>query len=92
VACIERPARAAVQGTAVGGPNLPRAPTAGNEKILWRLLGHYSDHAALIDATAGLGDRWVLITANGEEKFLFNDTLGLRQIFYIDPCETGAVW
>ena len=70
----------------------PRTPAAGNEAILWRLLGRYTDRAALIDATAGLGGRWVIIAANGEERFLFNDALGLRQVFYIHPSETGAVW
>jgi hypothetical protein len=78
--------------TLIGHMLDPRAPASGNEEILWRLIRHYSDRSALIEATAGLGGRWVLIAANGEERFLFNDTLGLRQVFYVDPSETGAVW
>ena len=78
--------------TLIGHMLDPRAPAAGNEEILWRLLARYADRATLIDATAGLGGRWVLIAANGEERFLFNDALGLRQVFYVDPRETGAVW
>jgi len=78
--------------TLVGHMLDPRAPAAGNEEILWQLLGRYTDRATLIEATAGLGGRWVLIAANGEERFLFNDALGLRQVFYVDPRETGALW
>jgi hypothetical protein len=78
--------------TLIGHMLDPRAPAAGNEEILWRLLGRYTDRATLIESTAGLGGRWVLIAANAEERFLFNDALGLRQVFYVDPRETGAVW
>ena len=78
--------------TLIGHMLDPLAPAAGNEEILLRLLGCYANRTMLIDATASLGGRWVLIAASGEEKFLFNDALGLRQVFYIDPQETGTVW
>ena len=78
--------------TLIGHMLDPRVASAGNEEILLRLLSHYANRATLIDATAGLGGRWVLIAVKGEEKFLFNDALGLRQVSYVDPQETGAVW
>lgn len=78
--------------TLIGHMLDPLAPAAGNEEILWRLLRRYADRETLIEATAGLGGRWALVAANGEERFLFNDALGLRQVFYVDPRETGALW
>jgi hypothetical protein len=70
----------------------PLAPAAGNEEILLRLLGCYVNRTALIDATASLGGRWILIAASEEEKFLVNDALGLRQVFYVSPQDNGDVW
>jgi hypothetical protein len=78
--------------TLIGHMLDPLAPAAGNEDILWTLLSRYANRAALIDATAGLGGRWALIAINGEDKFLFTDALGLRQVFYTDPHETGVLW
>jgi len=78
--------------TLIGHMLDPLAPAAGNEAILWPLLSRYANRAALIDATAGLGGRWALIAINGEDKFLFTDALGLRQVFYTDPHETGVLW
>jgi len=78
--------------TLIGHMLDPFAPAAGNEEILLRLLGRYVNRTALIDATASLGGRWVLIAASEEEKFLYNDALGLRQVFYTAPHDKGDVW
>jgi len=78
--------------TLIGHMLDPLAPAAGNEAILRLLLSRYASRAKLFDATAGLGGRWALIAGNGEDKFLFTDALGLRQVFYTDPHETGVLW
>lgn len=70
----------------------PRNPAAGDVDILRSLLGKFSSRAELISVTAELGGRWVLIATNGKEKFLFTDALGLRQVFYTNPADTGKVW
>src|SRR4030067_623598 len=78
--------------TLVGFMLDPYNPADGDVDILRSLLGNYSSRNELISATAALGGRWVLIAANGEEKFLFTDALGLRQVFYTNPCDTNGVW
>jgi hypothetical protein len=70
----------------------PRAPAAGNADILRTLLAAFTDRASLIGATDRFGGRWVLIAADGRDRFLFHDALGLRQAFYTDPTVTGGVW
>ena len=78
--------------TLVGHLLDPLSPAAGNADILRNLLQHFTGRSALIEATSGYGGRWLLIATHGKEKFLFNDALGLRQVFYTDPQETGELW
>ena len=70
----------------------PNDPGASNDGILRQLLNRYTGRSALIKATSVYGGRWLLIAANGLEKFLFNDALGLRQVFYTNPADTGSLW
>ena len=69
----------------------PDSPTATDEQILHDLLMHFSSIRALIAATARLGGRWILIADNENQHWLFHDALGLRQVCYTDPAETGAL-
>lgn len=78
--------------TLVGHMLDPQTPAATNEEILGQLLRRFSSRTALIEATSGYGGRWLLVASHGREKFLFNDALGLRQVFYTDPRETGVLW
>ena len=70
----------------------PDDPAASNADILRQLLYRYTGRSALIEATSGYGGRWLLIATHGQEKFLFNDALGLRQVFYTNPADTGSLW
>jgi len=70
----------------------PEDPAASNDDILQQLLHRFTGRPVLIKATSGYGGRWLLIATNGPEKFLFNDALGLRQVFYTNPADTGSLW
>jgi hypothetical protein len=70
----------------------PLKPAATNEDILHGLLGSFTDRDGLFESTNGYGGRWVMIASDGKDRFLFNDALGLRQVFYTEPNECGTVW
>jgi hypothetical protein len=70
----------------------PHAPDTSNGDILSALLSHFTNRENLISATEDFGGRWLVIAVDGERAFLFHDALGLRQAFYTDPAETGAIW
>ncbi|MBI3897200.1 MAG: hypothetical protein HY308_02770 [Gammaproteobacteria bacterium] len=70
----------------------PLNPDAGNREILQDLLDNFRTHESLMTATNRLGGRWLLIAADERDVFLFHDALGLRQAFYTDPAQTGALW
>ncbi len=55
--------------TLVGHMLNPRTPEDTNKEILDRLLNRFENRASLIEATGGLGGRWLLIAANGRERF-----------------------
>ncbi len=78
--------------TLVGHILDPLAPAASNDDILRHLLHRFTGRSALIKATSGYGGRWIIIATSGQEKFLFNDALGLRQVFYTNPVDTGRLW
>lgn len=78
--------------TAIGHLLDPHAPDAGNDDILRSLLARFHDRDGLLEATADYGGRWLLIARQREAVFLFHDALGLRQVFYTDPGETGELW
>jgi hypothetical protein len=69
----------------------PDSPAATDEQILHNLLMQFSSIRALIAATDRLGGRWILIGENKNQRWLFHDALGLRQVFYTDPAEAGAL-
>ena len=70
----------------------PDDSEANDLDILHRLLRSFSDTNKLIEETSRYGGRWILIATHGEEKCLFNDALGLRQVFYTNPESTGNLW
>lgn len=78
--------------TLVGHILDPLAPAASNVDILKKLLAGFSSIDELVKSTGRLGGRWIIIATNGEERFLFNDALGLRQVFYTNPADTGSLW
>jgi hypothetical protein len=61
---------------------------ATDSNILDDLLGKYSSIQTLVDATFRLGGRWLLIAQEGNRSYLFNDPMGLRQVFYTDTLRT----
>lgn len=78
--------------TLIGFALDPDLPTADDVDILLYLLERYDSLEALIAATARLGGRWLLIAQAGAERHLFQDALGLRQVFYTDPRATSGTW
>ncbi len=78
--------------TLVGFMLDPFNPAAQDKEILERLLKKFTSIDKLINATFGLGGRWLLIAKNGIEKWLFHDALGLRQAFYTNPEIVGSLY
>ncbi|UCH52495.1 MAG: hypothetical protein JSW09_07715, partial [Pseudomonadota bacterium] len=71
----------------------PDNPNATNTDILRGLLRAATSIQELTEKTFHLGGRWLLIARDGQERYLFNDTMGLRQAFYSDPSRfEGGVW
>ena len=60
----------------------PLCPEAGNADIATALMASYDGLERLIRATEGLGGRWILIATDGAQTVVFNDALGLRQVFF----------
>lgn len=72
----------------------PYRPEDRDGAILQRLFRHLEDggtRASLIAMTYPLGGRWVLIVKNGQNRWLFNDALGHRQVFYAHV-GSGVLW
>ncbi|MGA9031170.1 MAG: hypothetical protein WB402_01450, partial [Sulfuricaulis sp.] len=78
--------------TLVGHILDPLAPVAKNIDILKKLLAGFSSISELVKATGRFGGRWIIVATNDEQRFLFNDALGLRQVFYTNPADTTSVW
>lgn len=70
----------------------PLRPAANDQLVLHDLLDVSCSPAELPKATGRFGGRWILICRDQDEMFLFNDPMGLRQVFYTDPAQTGRVW
>lgn len=69
----------------------PREPGLGNEAVLGRLLGGFSDFSALETATARLGGRWVLFARHGASTRVYPDATATKSVFHArDP--RGGVW
>ena len=70
----------------------PNNPGATDEEILHDILSRFSNFNSLINATYDYGGRWIIIAVQGEEIILFNDPLGLRQVFYTDVFQINGLW
>jgi len=70
----------------------PLEPQADDSMILRGLLAKISDPADVLEATKRLSGRWVFILRNNDQKSLFIDALGMRQVFYTDPAHSQRVW
>ncbi|MGH7380663.1 MAG: hypothetical protein ACREKR_00335 [Candidatus Methylomirabilales bacterium] len=73
----------------------PRKPEAHDSEIMQRLIGQLSTCDRLdsfFKCTYDLGGRWILIVDDGSEIILFNDPMGLRQVFFTKVYLTKDVW
>lgn len=70
----------------------PQYPEANNLDILNTLIGKLSTCDTFFEHTYTFGGRWILIVDDGKEIRLFNDAVGLRQVFYTDVGMTGELW
>jgi len=65
----------------------PYHPEDRDADIIQRLLKHLEEggtRGTLIRLTYPLGGRWILLVIAGQERWLFHDACGHRQIFYTD--------
>lgn len=70
----------------------PARPESGDDAILADLIEGLSTCDCFFEKTFSLGGRWVLIVDDGSDLSLFNDAVGLRQVFYADRDRTGEFW
>jgi hypothetical protein len=70
----------------------PARPAASDVEILRSLAVRFRTTDDLIDATAPLGGRWVLIASDGRRRVLFTDAAGLRQVAYTRGAAPETVW
>ncbi len=73
----------------------PGKPEANDSDILHSLIRQLSSCNALetfFKCTYGLGGRWILIVDDGREIILFNDPMGLRQVFFTKISFTKDIW
>lgn len=70
----------------------PLSPDADNADIVRTLLDEFSNVENLIAATTSYGGRWVVIARDGKRRVMFNDALGLRQIFHTTPDFSNGLW
>ena len=73
----------------------PRNPQARDAEILDDLICALDTCDSLdgfFERTYPLGGRWILIVDDGEEIRLFNDPMGLRQVFYTDVSFCRDLW
>jgi len=73
----------------------PSAPDSDYRKIIGSLVRSLSNCNRMIlfpELTFPYGGRWVLIATNGEETWLLNDPMGLRQVVYTNERVAGGIW
>jgi len=70
----------------------PKCPQKDNVGIMQSLLAGGATIEHMISATARFGGRWVIVASDGEQTVLFNDALGLRQVFYTVPDYQEGLW
>lgn len=88
---VTRVASGARSLTSIGVLLDPSRPEADDRDILEALLERFTDIDALIESTARLGGRWAIVAISDRQRHLFNDALGLRQIFHT-PEATPSRW
>lgn len=70
----------------------PDHPQYANAHILNDLITKLSTCDTFFKHTYRFGGRWILIVDDGEEICLFNDAVGLRQVFYTDVGMAKELW
>ena len=70
----------------------PQNPESSNAGIILDLLNSFSTIKDLANQTAKYGGRWIIVAQVDGQSGLFNDALGLRQIFYTTPDFTDGFW
>lgn len=70
----------------------PQNPESSNADIIQNLLKNFSAIKGLANQTAKYGGRWIIVAQVDGQSGLFNDALGLRQIFYTTPGFTDGFW
>ena len=70
----------------------PSHPAAGDAEILAALLDGARAGGDVLERTASLGGRWVLVVHDGERTILFADAAGLRQVAYTEGPAPGQRW
>jgi hypothetical protein len=70
----------------------PNFPKDNDEKIIERLIRESKDNESVIRGTYKYGGRWIIITKDNTDIRLFNDAVGLRQVFYTDINKSSNLW
>ena len=68
----------------------PENPQYNDLDILHRLIQQVDTCIDLFELTENFGGRWILIFDDGDDRVLFNDTEGLRQVFYSK--DDSGIW
>ncbi len=67
-------------------------PEVSDNQILRNLLSRFSSIDNLLASTNSYGGRWVIIAKQANHVWLFNDALGLRQMFFTTQNCGGCSW
>jgi len=70
----------------------PKEPQATNYDIISSLIVKLHNSETFFKHTNDYGGRWILIVEDGEHITLFNDAMGLRQVFYTDVSCSRDLW
>ena len=70
----------------------PENPRAGDADIIENFASRMDRCEDLFGLTRRFGGRWILIGDDGKDTVLFNDTAGLRQVFYSDVRGGKDLW
>lgn len=68
------------------------APAKSNREILLDLIDKAAEFDTLVQESGRFGGRWILLAFFDDRKYLLNDAIGLRQVFYSDIDLTGELW
>lgn len=89
---VSQAASGGLSVTLIGHLLDPRHPQRDNNGILNALVSMCHNVGSLVAETAVMGGRWVLLASDGRQCLLFNDALGLRQVFHTDPESEHGLW